>query len=186
MKHFFITATLCAGVSVLVGCQEKKVTTTIITKKPVAISQPAGIQRTGNYDQAIDVDWVGSTYQVVVSRSSDESLPPVTDESGVKYYDNSVTVKVVRQDGSEFFSRKFTKKDFAAYIDESYMSRSVLLGVVFYRAEANDLYFAASVGSPDKLSDDFVPLVVKLNRMGTLAISKDTKLDTNASDADEV
>jgi hypothetical protein len=38
---------------------------------------------------------------------------------------------------------------------------------------------AASVGSPEKASDEFVPLVVKISRMGNVSIYKDTQLDTS-------
>lgn len=60
-----------------------------------------------------------------------------------------------------------------------------LLGIVYVKAEGDYLYFAASVGSPDVTSDEYVPLVLKISRMGSISISKDEKLDTNASAEDE-
>ena len=56
---------------------------------------------------------------------------------------------------------------------------SVLLGIVLDKADADNIYLAASVGSPEKSSDEFVPLVVKVSRMGKVTISKDTQLDTS-------
>ena len=53
-----------------------------------------------------------------------------------------------------------------------------MLGVVFVRAEGDYLLFAGSVGSPDMASDEYVPLVVKLSRMGNISIAQDTILDT--------
>ncbi|MBQ4175610.1 MAG: DUF4738 domain-containing protein, partial [Prevotella sp.] len=81
--------------------------------------------------------------------------------------------------GSEFFNRAFTKNDFDAYVDALYKKNSVLLGIVLDKADADNIYLAASVGSPEKSSDEFVPLVVKVSRMGQVTISKDTQLDTS-------
>ena len=36
---------------------------------------------------------------------------------------------------------------------------------------------AASVGAPDVLSDDYVPLLMTISRMGGVSIVKDTRLD---------
>ena len=45
-----------------------------------------------------------------------------------------------------------------------------LLGIVYVKAEGDYLYFAASVGSPDVTSDEYVPLVLKISRMGSISI----------------
>ena len=103
----------------------------------------------------------------------------VKDENGQKYYDNRILVRILRKDGSEFFNRAFTKNDFDAYVDALYKKNSVLLGIVLDKADADNIYLAASVGSPEKSSDEFVPLVVKVSRMGQVTISKDTQLDTS-------
>ena len=58
-----------------------------------------------------------------------------------------------------------------------------LLGIVYVKCDDNYLYFAASVGSPDKSSDEYIPLVLKLHRLGSIQITKDTQLDT-ADDVD--
>lgn len=47
-----------------------------------------------------------------------------------------------------------------------------LLGIVYVKAEGDYLYFAASVGSPDVTSDEYVPLVLKISRMGSISISR--------------
>lgn len=69
----------------------------------------------------------------------------------------------MRSDGSEFFSRTFTKKDFTSYIDKHTQDMGALLGIVYVKAEGDYLYFAASVGSPDVTSDECVPLVLKIS-----------------------
>ena len=179
MNRTSMTIICGVGVALLVACAEKKPSTTIITKKPVEKVVPKETQRMGDYEQDFDVAWIESTYKVIVSRKADESLPVVDDGNGVKFYDNKVTVRVVRQDGTEFFNRVYSKKDFARWVEEPYLENSVLLGVVFDRAEGDDLYFVASVGTPDVLSDEYVPMAIKLNRMGTVSISKETRLDSS-------
>ena len=49
-------------------------------------------------------------------------------------------------------------------------------------AEGDNIVFAASVGSPDKMSDNYVPLVLKISRVGGVTIARDTKLDTTSDD----
>jgi hypothetical protein len=43
------------------------------------------------------------------------------------------------------------------------------------------MYFAASVGSPDKLSDEYIPLVVKVSRTGNASVLKDAQFDSGSS-----
>ena len=145
-----LMAMAVVGVS---ACKEKKQSEDIITTKPVAeVKKPT--QKVGDYDMTTPAEWVGSTYQVFVQRKADESLPLADDGQGNKYYDNRITVKVTRKDGSEFFNRTFSKDDFDAYVDPLYKKNSALLGIVFDKAEGDYLVFAASVGSPDRMSDD--------------------------------
>ena len=105
-----LMAMAVVGVS---ACKEKKQSEDIITTKPVAeVKKPT--QKVGDYDMTTPAEWVGSTYQVFVQRKADESLPLADDGQGNKYYDNRITVKVTRKDGSEFFNRTFSKDDFDA------------------------------------------------------------------------
>ena len=168
----------------MVSCKEKKTPTVIIAPKPVeeVKKDPSRMQE---INQDMNVDWIGKTYQVVIRRVSDESLPMVKDENGNKYYDNVITLSVIRPDGSEFFSRTFKKTDFSSYLDDKTRNNGALLGIVLDCAEGDNLVFAASVGSPDRLSDEFIPLVLTLSRMGDVNIKKDTALDTT-SDRPEV
>ncbi|MBR6494925.1 MAG: DUF4738 domain-containing protein, partial [Prevotella sp.] len=83
-------------------------------------------------------------------------------------------------------AKTFTKTDFSGYVDAAFSKQSALLGIVFDKVEDGALRFAASVGSPDKASDEFVPLVLKISRSGSVSISKDTQLDTeNTSETAE-
>lgn len=177
-KNLLKTGLIAALMSVAVGgCKEKKQTTDIITTKPKA-EAPRPVQEIGDYDQDVTVDWGGTNYTVRMQRVADRSLPIVDDGTGSRYYDNKITLRVTRNDGSDFFAKTFTKSDFNAYVDAAFSKNSALLGIVFDKVEDGVLRFAASVGSPDKASDEFVPLVMKISRSGSVSISKDTQLDT--------
>jgi len=181
MRKVFISSVLFLSMTMLIGCQDKPKNDIIITKMPPKKEISKETLKVGDYTQTRNVDWVGSVYTVEVNRQADTSLPTVTDDNGQKYYDNAILVRIYRKDGSEFFNRKFTKKDFDAYVDGDYRKNGVLLGIVLDKAEGDYVYMAASVGSPDKSSDEFVPLVVKISRMGAVSIAKDTQLDGDNS-----
>ena len=85
---------------------------------------------------------------------------------------------MLREDGTEFFSRTFQKSDFTGYLDAETKKTGALLGIVFVEVKGDVLHFAGSVGSPD------VTLVITVNRMGAVSIAKDSQLDT-AGDEDE-
>lgn len=168
-----------AAVSLLnVSCSEKKQTTEIIAPKPVE-KAPATPVKMQSYENNENVEWLGKTYKVVVNRSVDMDMPMIEDETGNKYHDNRIILKVFRPDGTEFFSREFTKNDFSGYIDAAYLKRSALLGLVLEKADGDNLQLAASVGSPDMLSDDYVPMILTLSRMGKLVIKKDNRIDAS-------
>lgn len=171
----------CAAIAAFAACSSKPQSNDIIAKKPVKAA-PKPTQDMGNYSQNRTVEWLGGTYSVDVDRKADKQLALATDESGNKYYDNGITLTVLRSDGTEFFKRTFTKANFEEYVGDDYRN-GALLGIVFDHAEGDNLVFAASVGSPDKMSDNYVPLVLKISRTGGVSISKDTKLDTMSDDA---
>ena len=127
-----------------------------------------------------DVEWLGNHYKVVVKREADHELPIIQLDKTNKYYDNKITIRILRSDGTEFFNRTFTKAAFESYLDKQTKSMGALLGIVFDKTEGNNLSFAASVGSPDITSDEYLPLVLKISRMGAVSISKDQVLDTES------
>lgn len=168
----------------LTACKEKKQTTDIITTKP-KVEAPKPVQEVGDYHQDVNIGWGGSDYTIGMQRMADKSLPIVDDGSGNRFFDNKITLRITRKDGSEFFARTFTKSDFSAYVDAAFLKRSALLGIVFDKVEGDCLRFAASVGSPDKTSDEYVPLVLKISRGGSVSMSKDTQLDTENIGSEE-
>lgn len=181
-RYLFI---LMAAATMLTACQEKKQSTVIIAPKPEA-PKPSGPVVMQDMNAQNDVEWIGKTYKVVVSRKVDRELPMVEVEQGKKAYDNRINLRILRPDGSEFFNRDFTKQAFASCLDESTKKNGVLLGIVLDRADGDNLIFAASVGSPDVLSDEFIPMVLTVTRMGDVSIKRDTTMDTsNGQDQDD-
>jgi len=158
----------------ITSCESKEKSKEIVVRK-VQQKQNTTIQRVGDYTQSMVVDWHGNPFTVYVERKADTKLPVITDEAGNKYYDNKVVVRITAKDGQDVFDRTFTKEAFANYVDAAYLRDNALLGVVFDCVNGNSLHFAASVGSPDTMSDDYVPLLVKIS-YGTYktTISKDT------------
>lgn len=180
--NYILMTALVAGM--LCSCAEKKKSNIIIAPKPVAKNQNKPTQKMSNYEQARDIEWLGSTYKVVVKRECDTSLPILQLDENNKYYDNKITVRILRKDGTEFFNRSFTKAAFESYLDSHTKEAGALLGIVYVKAEGDNLCFAASVGSPDVTSDEYVPLVLKISRMGAVGISKDQLLDTDGDEND--
>lgn len=166
----------------LASCKDKPQTTDIIVKKPAAKAARRGVQKMGDYQQARSIQWLGGEYGILVERKADTSLPQATDEQGNRYYDNRITLTIRRPDGTVFFQRTFSKADFAGYAGDA-VADGALLGIVFDRTAGGSLRFAASVGSPDKMSDEYVPMVLTITRGGSVSIERDTQLDT-ASDQD--
>lgn len=172
--NYIFLATLIAGL--MVSCAEQKKSKIIIAPKPVAKVTNKPTQQMSNYEQSRDIEWLGSIYKIVVKRESDKELPIIKLDDTNKYYDNKITIRILRKDGTEFFNRTFAKTDFEGYIDKETKSQGALLGIVYDKAEGGNLYFAASVGSPDVTSDEYVPLVLKITRMGVVSISKDQSI----------
>lgn len=178
MKHLIPFVFLSAVVMMTSACKEKPESNIIIAKKETQKKIPTGPKKMSDYTMNKMVDWADSRYSIYIQRVADESQPMVKDEQGNEYYDNVISLKVVRADGSTFFERKFKKEDFREFTNNPYGKNGALLGIVFDKAEADNLFFAASIGSPDALSDEYIPLVLSISRMGDVHIKKDTQLDT--------
>lgn len=172
-----VVVALALGVA---SCHEKKKSDVIIAPKPV-VKAPKKTQAMSGYEQSRQVEWLGATYKVVVKRFAATDLPLALGDDNTKYYDNKIEVRILRSDGTEFFSRTFEKSDFSDYLDDDTRKDGALLGFVYVETDADQLVFAASVGSPDITSDEYIPLVVKINRTGSVAMAKDMQLDTDGN-----
>ena len=181
MKNVMTIAAMAALALVLTACGEKKKSEDIITQRVVKVKPQAPI-RMQDYTDQREVAWIGKNYRVTVQRQPSDSLPMVKDEAGQKFVDNVFQLTVSREDGSVFFSRQFTKANFTQYITESFRKKGILEGIVFDKADGDWLEFAASVGLPQ--TDEYIPLVLRLSRMGDLVIRQDTQMDTNGDTGD--
>lgn len=165
-----------------VNCGQKKKNDDIIVKK-VETPKPQDPISMQDYTDTKDIVWLGKDYQVEVRREPDNTLPMVKDEDGQEFVDNHIVLRVIRSDGSEFVNRTFTKAAFESHLDEDYRNTGILEGLVFDKVDGSQLIFAASVCHPQ--TDEYVPFVVTLSKMGDLGIRLDTQMDTNGETEQE-
>ena len=177
-----VMITVALGTAMLTGCKQKKQTEDIIVRKTETPKPQAPI-RMQDYNQVKDIEWLDRNYQVDIRRTADDSLRMVKDETGQKFVDNRILLKVIRQDGSVFFSQSFTKANFSDYLDDDYRATGILEGLVFDRVEGHQLIFAGSVSHPQ--TDEYIPLVITLSNFGDVDISRDTQMDTNGVEEDQ-
>ena len=178
MKRFE-TIIIVVFAILLTGCSQKKSSGDIITQK-VDAPKPQAPIRMQEYKQSEKVEWMGKEYQVEITRVADDSLRMVKDEIGQLFVDNRIELKVLRKDGSVFLSKRFTKAAFEPYLNEDYRRTGILEGFVYAKVEGQDLEFAASISHPQ--TDEYIPLVVKVDHVGRISIQLDTKMDTSAED----
>ncbi len=91
----------------------------------------------------------GKDYSVTVKRAADPSQPVVEDELGREYYDNRVTVTILR-DGAPFSETTYTKDSFRDFLTAADSKGTVLLGMAF-DADGSDghaIRLTAQVGQP--------------------------------------
>ena len=156
------------------SCGKKKQHDDIIVQE-TETPQPQAPIRMQDYKDVKDVQWLGKQYQIEVSRTACDSLAMVKDESGQKFVDNRIVLKVIRQDGSVFCTKTFTKSAFNACLDDDYRKTGILEGFVFDKAEGNQLFFAASVCHPQ--TDEYIPMVVTVSNFGEVGIAKDQQME---------
>ena len=167
-------------VGTIASCSSKKQREDIITTK-YEKPAPQGPIRTDDYKDTKQFRWLDRDYTCTIERMADDSLPMVKDETGQQFVDNRVRVVITRADGSKFFDKEFTKVSFDSYITEDYRKTGILEGFVFDRVENSEVRFACSVSRPQ--SDEFIPLILSVNRMGNIDIKQDTRIDTEMEDA---
>ena len=156
------------------SCGKKKQHDDIIVQE-TETPQPQAPIRMQDYKDVKDVQWLGKQYQIEVSRTASDSLTMVKDESGQQFVDNRIVLRVIRQDGTVFCTKTFTKSAFNACLDDDYRKTGILEGFVFDKAEGNQLFFAASVCHPQ--TDEYIPMVVTVSNFGEVGIAKDQQME---------
>lgn len=124
----------------------------------------------------------GHQYTISIHRYADKSLSTVKDELGQEFYDNSVEIKIQR-DGSNFYSKTFTKEAFLNHLSASDRTSTILLGMAFdaERSEANTLCFGAQIGQPGIESGPAFTVLIPTNG-SAVSILRDTVQDTSGSE----
>lgn len=172
MRRIFSLAVVFVAALALSSCHKEKKSENIIAHRIVKKVHKT-VSKIGDETKTREVSWVGNSYKVEVKRVADTSMPVVDDGAGNRYYDNRIIVRVLRSDGSEFFSREFKKSDFMSHVHSDYAKKGALVAIMFDKAEGDNLLFAVTVGSPDSASEEYVPLTLKLSRFGSVAISSE-------------
>lgn len=175
MRKAFLLGVISFSLFMISSCKEKKQDNIIIIKRPVAAKQVKP-QRMESVSKETEINWLEARYIIRINQKPDTSLPLATD-GYTKYYDNRIEISILRSDGTSFFKRTFAKTDFKKYVDDQYYEGGALLGIVFDKTDGKTLRFAASVGNPDKSSDEYVPLNISINNFGQIVISKSTEMD---------
>ena len=159
---------------ITVSCGKKKQHDDIIVQE-TETPQPQAPIRMQDYKDIKDIQWLGKQYQIEVTRTADDSLKMVKDETGQQFVDNRITLRVIRTDGSIFCTKTFTKSAFDGCLDDDYRKTGILEGFVFDKAEGNQLYFAASVCHPQ--TDEYIPMVVTVSNFGDVGVAKDQQME---------
>lgn len=128
-----------------------------------------GLQRMQTSKSEIDIKFKGKDYHSLVSRTPDESLPHVSNEMGDTYVDNKILLRLTRGKES-VLNKTFTKNDFSSVVDERFLSKSVLEGIVFDKTTPQGIVYAASVCYPQ--TDLYVPLSITVSADGKMSIKK--------------
>ena len=168
-------------VALMISCCGKKKESKDIIVPTVVEVKPKGPISMQPYNQQQQVEWLDKHYQVFIDRVADDSLSMVEDETGQKFIDNRINLRVVRADGSVFFKQEFTKSSFDEQLDDDYRQTGILEGLVFDKVDGNNLVFAGSVSHPQ--TDEYIPLVVTVSNFGKVTIKRDDLMDTYSTQA---
>ena len=180
MKKIQLFVALLMVALMISSCGKKKESKDIIVPTVVEVKpkDPISMQP---YNQQQQVEWLDKHYQVFIDRVADDSLRMVEDETGQKFIDNRINLRVVRADGSVFFKQEFTKSSFDAQLDDDYRQTGILEGLVFDKVDGKNLVFAGSVSHPQ--TDEYIPLVVTVSNFGKVTIKRDDLMDTYSTQA---
>lgn len=185
MRHTLLSVVvLAAGLTLAIGCKEKKPTEDIIATKyiPKKPLPPIAMQTD---KQKQTVQWLGRKYVVDIVRTPVDSLPKVSDDTGQTYIDNSIRLTVKRDDGSVFFEKTFVKGSFHSYLEEAFRRNGQLASIRLDEADGPELHFSVVVGLPDAIDDVYVPLQLTVNNQGGISIRQDDDMGMLDYEADE-
>ena len=174
MKQFYLIIALV--IASLSSCSEEKKNKQEEAKRIFqieSVDEKSGLQRMQVSRVNQEIICKGKKFQLSVERTPDEKLPHVKSDMGL-FVDNIIKVRITQSNGTSLFEKTFTKNDFASYLPEKYLKRSVLEGLVFddvRTAEKKEITLAASISYP--MTDLYVPFTLVVTQNGKLSVSKD-------------
>ena len=140
----------------------------------MSVDRETGVHRMQQSDAQGSVQIGGANYNYVIKRSPSDELPRVKDADGNQFVDNVIDVKITRNEKNVLVKR-FTKKDFSSWVEQSFLSKAILEGFVFDQVINGKMRFAASVCYPQ--TDIYIPLSITISTDGKLQIEKGSVLD---------
>ena len=146
MKQFYLIIALV--IASLSSCSEEKKNKQEEAKRIFqieSVDEKSGLQRMQISRVNQEIICKGKKFQLSVERTPDEKLPHVKSDMGL-FVDNIIKVRITQSNGTSLFEKTFTKNDFASYLPEKYLKRSVLEGLVFddvRTAEKKEITLAA-------------------------------------------
>lgn len=173
--QFLLLLIIC----IMMGCSEKKPVSEKERRQMFQIDTTEivkGVQRMQVIHIQQDIKSNNKVYKLAIDRKPCDSLPPVKSDMGT-FADNSISVKILHDNGKQMFSKVFTKHTFAPYLNDKFLSHSVLEGVVFddiKTAATREITLAASVSYP--MTDLYVPFTIVISPVGKMSILKDEDL----------
>lgn len=184
MKAIVKISLVLLAAMTIASCGKKKQDENIISTKALEAQKPSPVQQMQESKIHNTFKWQGADFTYDIHRIADKSLPVMKQDDGSRYYDNHIDL-MIKRGGADFFSKTFTKSTFESYIDEQFKDHGILEGLVFDRTDGGNILFAASVSFP--MTDEYIPLIVKISSSGTMSIERDSNLDTSkkAEDGEE-
>lgn len=176
MKKFYSIIALLSFSLFIFNCkgkQQENESTEKLIFQIDSVEVNTGVQRmqVSNINQEITCK--GKKYQLTINRRPADDLPSVKSEMGT-FAENRIRVKILRENGTNLFSKEFVKSDFAAHLTTDYLSHSILEGLVFddvKTLENQQITLAASVSYP--MTDLYIPFTIVITQDGKMALSKD-------------
>ena len=157
--------------SFVTSCKEAKKEEVIILEKPKEAEKPKRTITQDSLTITEKVTWGDKQYTVKLNKRADKSLPIVkNEETGDKYYDNTATIKVLRDDNTEAFSKTFTKEFFKEHIAKDQYKYYSLIYIRLDEKIDNNLKFIVTLGDPDSNSDNYINLHVLFNKAGAITV----------------
>lgn len=184
MKRIYTLMMTAAALVLTTGCSKEKKDNDYY-KIPKQTEAPAdtAVHAMENHNQEEVLSWNNSQYRLYVHREAIDSMPVVHTSEGVKYKDNRIRIKILRRDSSVFFNQAFTKNSFKDILTPQFQKNGALLNLVYAGSDNDHLFFAGSVGDPDELSDEMIPLRLIVDRFGKYSYKVD-EIDTHNDRAD--